>query len=67
MEDDKTNFKDIPPIDTFYEHFSFIADLGQSPLRVDKFLMSRIENITRNKIQQAAASGYIYVNEEPVK
>ena len=37
-----------------YEHFSFKADPGQSPLRVDKFLMDRVENATRNKIQQAA-------------
>ena len=35
-----------------YEHFSFKADTGQSPLRVDKFLMDRVENATRNKIQQ---------------
>ena len=41
-------------IDTnLYEHFSFKIDNGQEPLRIDKFLMSRIENATRNKIQQA--------------
>ncbi len=67
MENDKSNLEDIPPIDSFYEHFSFIADLGQSPLRVDKFLMSRIEKITRNKIQQAAKSGSIYVGDKVVK
>tara|TARA_A100001011_G_scaffold399401_1_gene507857 strand:+ start:20108 stop:21145 length:1038 start_codon:yes stop_codon:yes gene_type:complete len=67
MENDKSNLKEIFPTDSFYEHFSFIADLGQSPLRVDKFLMSRIENITRNKIQQAAKSGSIYVGDKVVK
>ena len=40
--------------DSLYEHYSFTADSGQQPLRVDKFLMNRIENATRNKIQQAA-------------
>ena len=35
-----------------YEHFSFKADQGQEPLRVDKFLINRIENATRRKIQQ---------------
>lgn len=54
-------------LDELHEHYSFGADAGQEPLRVDKFLMNRIENATRNKIQQAAASGYIYVNEKPVK
>ena len=50
-----------------YEHFSFTADPGQEPLRVDKFLMNRIENATRNKIQQAAKAGSIVVNENLVK
>jgi len=50
-----------------YEHFSFVADPGQSPLRVDRFLMDRIENATRNKIQQAAKADCIHVNRAPVK
>ncbi len=50
-----------------YEHYSFTADKGQAPLRVDKFLMNRIENATRNKIQQAAKNGNIFVNGTPVK
>lgn len=53
--------------DQLYDHFSFHADPGQEPLRVDKFLMNRIENATRNKIQQAAKSGAIQVNKIPVK
>jgi len=44
-----------------------LADKGQEPVRVDKFLMNRIENATRNKIQKAAKSGYIFSNENPVK
>ena len=50
-----------------FEHFSFLADKGQEPVRVDKFLMNRIENATRNKIQKAAKSGYIFSNNTPVK
>lgn len=50
-----------------HEHFSFRADLGQDPLRVDKYLMNRIENATRNKIQQAAKAGNIFVNQKQVK
>jgi len=50
-----------------YEHFSFEADPGQSALRVDKFLMDRIENATRNKIQQAAKAACIHVNGTAVK
>lgn len=54
-------------LDILHEHYSFGADAGQEPLRVDKFLMNRIENATRNKIQQAATAGYIQVNDQAVK
>ena len=50
-----------------YEHYRFVADPGQHPLRIDKFLMTRIENASRNKIQQAAAAGSILVNDKAVK
>ena len=53
--------------DELYEHYSFTAGKGQEPLRVDKFLMNFIENATRNKIQQAAKNGNIYVNGTAVK
>ncbi|MGY5848834.1 RluA family pseudouridine synthase [Salegentibacter sp. F14] len=53
--------------ETLYEHHKFVAKIGQKPLRVDKFLMNFIENATRNKIQKAAKTGNIYVNDQPVK
>ncbi len=53
--------------DEFFEHYNFKASVGQTPLRVDKFLMNFIENATRNKIQQAAKEGNIWVNEKVVK
>ncbi|MDG2371488.1 MAG: RluA family pseudouridine synthase [Flavobacteriaceae bacterium] len=53
--------------ENLHEHYNFRADKGQDPLRVDKFLMNRIENSTRNKIQQAARSGSVYVNGFVVK
>ena len=53
--------------DEFFEHFRFVADKGQSLLRVDKFLVDRIENASRNRIQSAADVGFIRVNDKPVK
>jgi len=50
-----------------HEHFAFDINSGQEPLRIDKFLMSRIENATRNKIQKAAKEGSIRVNDKIVK
>lgn len=50
-----------------YEHFRFVADKGQGLLRIDKFLFTRIENVSRNRIQQAADAGCILVNGVAVK
>lgn len=52
---------------SLYEHYAFIVEKGQHPLRIDKYLMNFIENATRNKIQEAAKDGSIFVNETPVK
>jgi len=50
-----------------YEHFRFIADKGQKPLRIDKFLVNRILNTSRSKIQSAASAGNILVNNKAIK
>ncbi|MBS4043120.1 MAG: RluA family pseudouridine synthase [Chitinophagaceae bacterium] len=50
-----------------YEKKSFVIDAGQSPTRVDKWLQVRIENATRNKIQQAIEAGFLTVNGKIVK
>lgn len=50
-----------------FEHFRFVADKGQQLLRVDKFLVSRLEKSSRNRVQQAAEAGCILVNGKPVK
>ncbi|MES1221757.1 MAG: RluA family pseudouridine synthase, partial [Bacteroidota bacterium] len=53
--------------DEMYERFSFTADKGQEPYRIDKFLMNRIEGATRNKLQQAINSGLVQVNGKEVR
>ena len=53
--------------DDLYEHYRFVADKGQSPLRVDKYLMNKVENATRNRIQKSAKEGNIFVNDIIVK
>jgi 23S rRNA pseudouridine1911/1915/1917 synthase len=50
-----------------FEHYRFNVDPGQSPLRIDKYLMHHIENASRSRLQTAANSGNILVNGEPVK
>lgn len=53
--------------DELFEHYRFEVSQGQSFLRIDKYLMGLIQNSTRNKIQKAADSGSILVNDIPVK
>ncbi len=53
--------------DELYQRFSIIIDKGQEPLRIDKFLVNRIEGATRNKVQKAIANGMVMVNEKEVK
>jgi len=50
-----------------FEHYKFVADKGQNPLRVDKFLLNFVEFATRNKIQQSIKAGNVRVNEDVVK
>ncbi len=50
-----------------YEHYRYVADPGQELLRIDKFLIDRIPDTSRNKIQEAARAGNILVNEQTVK
>ena len=50
-----------------YEHFRFVADLGMAPLRVDKFMSEKLPHSSRNRIQNAADSGFVHVNDRPVK
>ncbi|GIM53001.1 pseudouridine synthase [Capnocytophaga cynodegmi] len=59
--------EDLEKEEELYEHYSFKAGKGQEPLRVDKFLMNFVENATRNKVQQAAKQGNIFVNGVAVK
>lgn len=49
------------------ERLRLIIDRKQEPLRIDKFVMTRIEGATRNKIQQAIEEGMILVNGQKVK
>lgn len=60
-------FDELEENNELFEHFRFVTDPGQSPLRIDKFLVNRIENASRNKIQDAAAAGNIRVNDKAVK
>jgi 23S rRNA pseudouridine1911/1915/1917 synthase len=60
-----TDFQE--PEEELFEHYRFDVPKGQALLRIDKYLMLLVPNATRNKIQNAATAGDIYVNDSPVK
>ncbi|HYM95202.1 MAG TPA: RluA family pseudouridine synthase, partial [Chitinophagaceae bacterium] len=63
----KDNLDGQDSSDELYERFSITVDKGQEPLRIDKFLMNRIEGATRNKIQQAINANMVLVNGNEVR
>ncbi len=66
MEEDVELVIDEPTED-LYERKTFKVDRGQEPLRIDKFIQQRLENATRNKVQQSIEAGFITVNAKVVK
>ena len=57
----------LDPLEERYEHYAFTVVNVQQPLLIDKYLMNFVENATLNKIQAAAKSGNIFVNDVVVK
>jgi 23S rRNA pseudouridine1911/1915/1917 synthase len=53
--------------DELFEHHRIVADPGQTLIRIDKFLMDRLPNVTRTKIQDGIHNGFVRVNEKEVK
>ncbi len=50
-----------------YEHFRLVVDMGQAPVRVDRYMTDRLQHSSRNRIQQAAEAGFVHVNGSPAK
>lgn len=53
--------------DELFEHHRIVADARQSLIRIDKFLMARLPNVTRTKIQGGIHEGFVKVNEKTIK
>jgi len=53
--------------DELFEHHRIVADQKQSLIRIDKFLMARLPNVTRTKIQAGIVAGFVMVNDRTIK
>ncbi len=58
---------ELPEQQEMYEHHRIVADKGQTPLRIDKFLVNKLENVSRSRLKNAASAGNILVNQQSVK
>jgi 23S rRNA pseudouridine1911/1915/1917 synthase len=61
ISDEISEFSEV-----LYERLNLVVDKGQEPMRLDKFLTARIENISRNKVQQAIDGGRVLVNNKVI-
>jgi len=59
--------EDAPQTDEFYERHEIVADPKQSLIRLDKFLIDRLANRTRSKLQTAIKAGSVKVDDKDVK
>ena len=66
-EEDQEDLLEQDGPEELYERFAITVDKGQEPLRLDKFLVARIENATRNKVQKAIEAGRVLVNTKQVQ
>ena len=53
--------------DGMFEHFRLNVDLGQTPMRVDKYMACHLEDTSRHRVQNAIKSGYVFVNDKLAK
>lgn len=67
MREEGEDIEESSESEDLFEHYRIKADKGQALLRIDKFLMDRIGNTSRNKIQVAAHNGSILVNGVAIK
>lgn len=70
MTDEDINLQDIDELEgepQLCEHFRFVVDSGQEPLRIDKYMLEKLQHSSRNRIQRAADAGFVHVNDRPVK
>ena len=59
MENEEYEIEDNQAV---YDINEFVIDPRQEPLRIDVFLLNRLENVTRNRIQKAIREGWVSVN-----
>jgi 23S rRNA pseudouridine1911/1915/1917 synthase len=50
-----------------FEHFRLNVDVGQTPMRIDKYMAAHLEDTSRHRIQMAIKVGYVHLNDRIAK
>ena len=50
-----------------YLYTEILVDPGQTPLRLDRFLVTRLENVSRSFLQQKISEGLVWICGKPVR
>lgn len=58
---------DTQPSDEMFLHRTIVVDKGQKQVRIDKYLMDRLEQVSRNRVQNAIKAGCVLVDDKPIK
>jgi 23S rRNA pseudouridine1911/1915/1917 synthase len=53
--------------DALFEHHRIVTDPNQAPLRIDKFLIDKLPNVSRNRVQAGIKDHFVKVNEASIK
>jgi 23S rRNA pseudouridine1911/1915/1917 synthase len=49
-----------------FEHHRIMVDAGQLPERLDKFLLDKLPNTTRNRIQNSIKNGFVKIDNQEI-
>lgn len=67
MREEEEDIQDQDGEDGLFEHHRIVVDGGQKMMRIDKFLVDRLERTSRSRIQASHDSGFVHVNGVAVK
>ncbi len=59
---DEQDFTDDENVEELFEHYKFVVDKGQSMMRLDKYITSKMTETSRSRVQMAVEAGYVRVN-----
>ena len=65
INEDIENDEDVQ--DELFEHYRIVTDPKQTPIRIDKFLLDKLQNASRNRIQNAIKAGAITLDGKTIK